>query len=254
MRYITDEQGDIVAVERDGEVHAFDPSVWGWDPASLKPVAAEISRPVSALRYLPNVAVIEGPGSRFVPGPRNNRKLTWGSFVDGAAPPAAVRSDNGHGTLAYMGRLSEAVGYVATNLGRTGGLTSPVLISDHVGGRLIRVSYDPPLIRAGEGIVYVIEDGHAIKVGYTAGQLLTHMAGLQTGNPRLLRPIAEIRHATDTLEARLHRGLTPWRLIGEWFAREPLIEAANQAGGFDLWLRKLAARDHLDLVVHPPYR
>jgi hypothetical protein len=77
----------------------------------------------------------------------------------------AVQSKDGHGTLGYLNRLSEAVGHVALRL-QVDADRSPMLIHDFVGGRLLRVTYTPPRPTAsGFGTVYVLEDGSGIKIG-----------------------------------------------------------------------------------------
>lgn len=211
-------------------------------------------RSVDALRALPGFDVQEARCQRLVPGPRT-RKSTWGKWVDGSAPPAALVSRDGQdGTLGYYNRLSEAVGLVALRL-PVMPERSPMLIYDFVAGRLFRVTYTPPApTPAGLGTVYVLEDGFGIKVGYTNGSVAKRIGELQTGNPRRITVIAEIGSATPELEDHIHSKLNEWNITGEWFARGPLVAQAASEGGFESWLRKLAGEHDWPIAVHPPYK
>lgn len=250
--YVTDDVGDVHQMVEDGVARPFDPAVWGWDSAALRAASRELRRSVEALHLVPEFQVDEAPAERFVPGPRG-RRWTWGNFADGHAPPAAVRSAGGssEGISGYHSRLSEAVGWVVANFPK-GRIKSPVLINDFVGGRLISVTYKP--VWVGAGTVYVVEDGIGIKVGYTSGTLLQRINGLQTGNPRPLIPILEIRDVSETIEAHLHGRLTEWRMVGEWFSRAPLVAAAGAEGGFRQWIEGLLPAGEWQIEVHPPFR
>lgn len=175
-------------------------------------------------------------------------------MVDGEAPPAAVLSKAGTGTLGYFDRLSEAVGNVSIRLPAKPD-RSPMLIFDFVGGRKFTISYQPPAPSlVGLGTVYVLEDGFGVKVGYTSGPVAKRVGELQTGNPRRIAVLAEIGNATYELEEMLHSKLNEWNIGGEWFARGPLVSHATAAGGFGNWLTALIGDDSVSVVVHPPYR
>jgi hypothetical protein len=251
--YITNELGDIHQVDEGGAVTPVDPSDWGWVTPGGRKDHAEMRRSIDALRALPGFDVEEQTCDRFEPGPRT-RKSTWGKWVDGSAPPAAVLSRDGKdGTLGYYDRLSEAVGNVALRLPAMPE-RSPMLIYDFVAGRLFRVAYTPPApTPAGLGTVYILEDGFGIKVGYTNGSVAKRIGELQTGNPRRITVIAEIGSATSELEDHIHTKLNEWNITGEWFARGPLVAQAASAGGFENWLRKLVGDAEWPIAVHPPY-
>ncbi|MFT3851958.1 MAG: GIY-YIG nuclease family protein [Ilumatobacteraceae bacterium] len=251
--YITNELGDIYEIDIDGLRAPVDPAVWGWAREGGAHDHADIRRSIDTLRALPGFIVDEQPDQRLVPGPRH-RYATWGRFEDGAAPPVALRSKNGTGTLAYLNRLSEAVGHVALRL-PVDPDRSPMLIHDFVGGRLFRATYERPAPAAdGRGTVYVLEDGSGIKIGYTQGPVAKRIAELQTGNSRRITTIAEAHNATPELEALLHAKLSEWNVTGEWFARDHLVAQAAAAGGFGVWLQRLAGHDRWPVTVHPPYR
>jgi Meiotically up-regulated gene 113 len=164
-----------------------------------------------------------------------------------------VLSRNGDGTLGYLDGLSEAVGHVALRLPVMPD-RSPMLIYDLVVGRLFRVSYTPPApTPLGFGTVNVLADGVGIKIGYTNGPVAKRIGELQTGNPRRITVVAEIGRATIELEALLLSKLNEWNIIGEWFARGPLLSQAASAGGFGSWLRKLVGDEDWPITVHPPY-
>lgn len=65
------------------------------------------------------------------------------------------------------------------------------------------------------GWVYLITDGSAVKVGYSATPDVRQMT-LQTGNPRPLRVLC-LWPGTRVLERSLQTLLEPTRLKGEWF-------------------------------------
>jgi hypothetical protein len=58
----------------------------------------------------------------------------------------------------------------------------PYLVDDFVGGRLIKVTYEPPpLVPGGAGTVYVLDDGDAIKIGHTKDKMVFKwLKGAQT--------------------------------------------------------------------------
>lgn len=255
MRYITNELGDIAQVEEDGVRRPMDPSDWGWVRAGGRKARVEARWPIDTLRAMPGFTVEKHPRTPFVPGPKV-RSARWDHFVDGAAPPAAVLSKGGsqEGTLAYWDRLSEAIAHVGQVL-PAAPHRSPMLIHDFVGGRLFRVSYATPAPSpTGLGTVYVLEDGFAIKVGFTDGPVAKRIAGLQTGNPRTITVIAEIGGATADTEALLHRALGEWNVKGEWFARDAIVAHAAAAGGFKRFLESVLETPGWTVVVHPPYQ
>jgi hypothetical protein len=251
--YITNELGDVYQVDMDGVRSPVDPSGWGWMKEGGVHDHADLRRSIDSLRAMPGFVVEELPAVRYVPGPKR-RGVTWGRFEDGSAPPAAVQSKDGRGTLGYLNRLSEAVGHVALRL-PVDPSRSPMLIHDFVGGRLFRVTFTPPLPPAsGFGTVYVLEDGSGVKIGYTNGPVAKRIGELQTGNSRRITLVAEMSNATPELEALIHSKLDEWNVTGEWFARDQLVAQAAAVGGFGPWLQRLAGSDDWPVTVHPPYR
>jgi len=87
--------------------------------------------------------------------------------------------------------------------------------------------------------VYVLDDGDAFKIGFTAGYVAVRVAGLQTGNPRLIRTVATVAPTTDAVEAHRHARLGAWNRRGEWFDRTGVVELVNAAGGWEPLLRAL---------------
>jgi hypothetical protein len=84
----------------------------------------------------------------------------------------------------------------------------------------------------------VLDDGDAFKIGHTTGPPALRVAGLQTGNPRVIRAVATIAGASPEVEAHLHRELAEWIRRGEWFEREPIENKVERAGGWAAFLRQ----------------
>lgn len=197
--YLTNDAGDIWAEELpDGSRREVDPSVWGWHGAQAED-PAEDRRTLGAVRSLPGFSVEVTAGSRFIPGPRPDRSKEW---VDGAAPPTHAESRDGvGGTRAYLDRLSDGLGRSVKALTSRPD-RSPFLVHDHVGGRVLRVSFAPPPPGpGGDGKVYLVSDGLGIKIGFTTSSVASRIAGLQTGNPRLIEPLATVNGVTDAVES-----------------------------------------------------
>lgn len=205
MGYRVDAAGDVYARDRDGGVRSdeVDPDAWGWGSPAHR-IPAEQRATLDELAALPGFTVEVVPIPRVVPGPRPDRS-TWPHWTDGAAPPASYESAGG--ANGHFSRLSEALGYVAGSL-PANPASSPYVVHDLVGGRRIEVGYTPPPVGpGGEGVVYVVDDGVAIKVGHTVGPPAVRIKGLQTGNPRLIVTLATIAAASPAVEAHLHRRL-----------------------------------------------
>ena len=77
-----------------------------------------------------------------------------------------------------------------------------------------------------EGCVYFIrsEKTHAIKIGFTAGQVEKRLSSLQTAHPYKLQLLATIP-GTLEYEKSLHERFASFRLEGEWFQPHPDILA-----------------------------
>ena len=252
MRYLVNEAGDIYGQRRDdGTVKAVDPDQWGW--RSREDAApADLRRTIHQVRALPGftVTVVElGPKGKFIPGPRH-RGVKWMEWAEGAAPPAAIESGggvegsaspgpaSGH-TLAYFNRLSDALGRVAERLPARPE-RSPFVVHDFVQGRYIEIVYLAPFIGpGGEGVVYVVDDGDAFKIGHTLGPPAGRIASLQTGNPRVIQTVATIAAASPDVENHLHEALAQWTRMGEWFEREPILKKVAEAGGWSAYLKSV---------------
>jgi hypothetical protein len=156
-----------------------------------------------------------------------------------------------NGTRAYYDRLSDALGRTWERLVREPEC-GPFLVYDFVGGRLIRVTYDPPpLTPGGAGTVYVLDDGDAIKIGHTVKQVALRIASLQTGNPRVIRTIATIAEASSEVESHLHNAFAEWNRRGEWFDRDKLHALAEAAGGWESLLHKHLEGDGWHITLAP---
>ena len=70
---------------------------------------------------------------------------------------------------------------------------------------------------SGLGTVYIVTDGHAVKIGFTSKTVKERVAQLQTGNPR---PITVLSAFSGTIadEQRIHAALSENNVSGEWFA------------------------------------
>lgn len=231
-----------------------DPDQWGWVQRGGRKDHAELRRPLESLDELPDFRTETVAGRSATPGSRV-RGSSLEHPIEGHAPPAVLESRNGvDGTRAYFNRLSDAVGKAVVRL-LTDPTASPMLIHDLVGGRVVRVFYEPGLRPDSKaGTVYVIEDGFGIKIGYTMGVVAKRIAGLQTGNSRPLSAIAEIHNAPLSVEEHLHASLAAWSLRGEWFDRAKLMAQATNVGGVEAWLRSVLGPGDWRITVHPPYR
>lgn len=107
-----------------------------------------------------DVASLLGLAAVDTPGWRGRRA---------ALPPAAAESRGGNGTLAYYSRRSDALGDVVEQLPHRPE-RSPFIVHDFVTGVRLTISYTaPPIGPTGDGVVYVVDDGDAIKIGHTVG-------------------------------------------------------------------------------------
>lgn len=239
LPYVTNDLGDIYGRRRDdGTVEPFDPDEFGW-VRPRRQLPTESRRSLDQIETLPGFSVTVEPGLQLVPGRRPQRlprKLQWET---GAAPPAAVESGAGFGgRQVTYDRLTNALGILARRLPPRPD-RSPAIVHDFVGGRRIIVDYQPPpLERGGAGTVYVLDDGEAFKIGYTNGFVAARVADLQTGNPRLIRTVAEVGSASPDVEKHLQAEFDQWARRGEWFERAPLERLAADAGGWEGLLRR----------------
>lgn len=250
LSYVTNDVGDIYGRRRDdGTVEPFDPDGFGWCGSKNRP---KIHRSLDQVETLPGFSVTVEPGPQFVPGARPPRSRPWLGWKDGSAPPAAAASKGGvDGTMGFNDRLSDAMGHVAERLSRRPD-RSPFIVHDFVGGRRFIVEYrPPPLEPGGPGTVYLLDDGDAFKIGFTNGYVAARVAALQTGNPRLIRTVAEVGSAGEGVEAHLHAEFGRWNRRGEWFERAPLEELAAEAGGWEeLLRRRLPPPGDWDIIIY----
>lgn len=85
-----------------------------------------------------------------------------------------------------------------------------------------QATFDDLVIEDGEGLVYFITDGTAVKIGHTTKAVTERLAQLQTGNPRVLTVLRTMPGSLED-EKRLH-DLFAGRLMrpnSEWFAIHP---------------------------------
>lgn len=255
---ITNHLGDVVEIRQtDGTVRSVDPSTWGWLRADGANDPGERRRPVGSLIWLPGFTLSEGEEIQsFVPGPK--LPGSWMEWRPGHAPAAAVEtSDAGGGTRAYFDRISDAAGHVADALPRRRRTNRAPRMElwDFVAGRLYRVAYKPTgTAKANAGRVYLLDDGVAVKVGFTTGPVAVRVNDLQTGNPRPISVMAEIVGATVETELALHDELSEANVSGEWFARQAVVDRIWTAGSVEQWLRTCRGVGRRRIDVHPPYR
>jgi hypothetical protein len=252
--YRVNDAGDVYAVVDGSSETAFEPEQFGWAAPSGRTTPDE-RRTLDQVASLPGFEVRVETGPLFVPGPRPLRSVPWGAWSDGAAPPVAAESKGGQeGTLAYGDRLTDALGLVVQRL-PVRPERSPFVVHDFVGGRRIEITFTPaPLEPGGGGQVYVLDDGHAYKIGHTTGQVAARIAGLQTGNPRVIRTVASIAPATDAVEAHLHTQFATWYLRGEWFRRDDITDAVTAAGGWRNFLALHLPPGDWRIEVQPDYK
>ncbi len=242
--------GDVVARMTDGVEVSLDPDEWGWLGKGGKNRPGK-RRAISHLEALPGFTVAITPGPRFEPGPKLRRNPGWRKWAAGSAPAAAALSKAGEGgTRAMFDRLSDALGLVAHELPRNPD-RAPFHVYDFVGGQFIEVGFNPPPpLPTGQGTVYLLDDGAGVKIGYTGGSVASRVGSLQTGNPRRISVLAEVRPADEAVEAHLHRSFARYALIGEWFSRAGLLERAASAGGLKQMLAGCLPNGDWTIVVH----
>jgi hypothetical protein len=173
------------------------------------------------------------------------------SWAPGSAPPAAAESKGGEGgTLAYFDRLSDALGRVMERLPSDPD-RSPFVVHDFVSGHRIEIVYTPPPVGpGGEGVVYVLDDGDALKIGHTLGPPAARVASLQIGNPRRISTVTTIASASSQVEAPLQNQLAAWNRRGEWFERAPILKEVARAGGWERFFRENLPDAEWIITIH----
>lgn len=249
----TDSSGDVFEQLIDGQWQPFNPERFGWATPRHR-LGADLRRSVDQLSALPGFVVTESPGDQLVPGPRPSRSILWGKWTNGEAPPAAAQSRAGNrGTLSYMDRLSDAFGLVASWL-PIKPERSPFVVNDFVNGRVFEISFTPaPLSPSGDGVVYLLDDGDAFKIGHTRSHVAARISGLQTGNPRVIRAVATIGPANESVESELHTRLGQWALRGEWFKRDGILAEVVRVGSWEQFLRETLDGANWDIHIYAPY-
>ena len=247
VRYLTNALGDVYARLVDGHEEPVNPDDWNWGTGE-----AEHRRSVEEIQGLPYFTVTVKEGPRILPGPKPRRPKPFFKSSPGAAPPARATSKGG--ASGKYSRLSDALGYAVWSLPRNP-QSNPFQIDDLVGGRSIMIDYAPPPPQPeGQGFVYIVEDGLAVKIGYTAGPAASRVDDLQTGNPRLISVIATISGASDIVELHLHHEFAKWNVRGEWFDRSNLLALAREGGGWKNLIYSRLPPGDWDVAVFPPYR
>lgn len=247
-RFLVNAAGDIYARELpDGSSEVVDPDEWGWAGPDHR-VPAEHRYTIDELAALPGITVSVTADKSFVPGPKQ-RSGRWMEWPNGAAPPAHYSAKRGAG--GYFSRFSDVLGYVAASLPRNPE-SSPYRVHDFVQGHRLEIHYKPPPVGpGGPGLVYVLDDSHALKFGHTTRAPAIRVNDLQTGNPRPLRTMATIAPASPSVESHLHRKLDAWLVRGEWYAREPILAAVHDAGGWAPYLQDLLPPGAWEISIHP---
>ena len=251
MPFLTNALGDVYAREVDGREEAVNPDDWGWTSG-----APELRRRVEDVQALPGYTVTVTPDPKLlhVPGPRPKRSKGSLKWDNGAAPAAVALSKAGASDCAigHYGRLTDALAWATSALPRNP-QSRPFHVWDLLTGQLIVVDYQPVVAPGGVGSVYVVEDGLGVKIGHTSGQVAIRIAGLQTGNPRLISTVATIADASEVVEAHLHSQFAEWAMQGEWFDRNKILALARAAGGWRELLRRHLPGDDWDIVLEAPY-
>lgn len=231
--YEVDELGDVVGLRSQaGELDPVEPDSWGWTGPKNRP-EREGRLGLDDLRGRRRYQISVEQGTALIPGPDNQQYAEWEAWPAGAAPPAAVLSKSGEGTLGYFSRLSEALGHTAERLERDPD-QGPFIVFDRVGGRVINVAYlAPDPVPSGIGLVYFVTDGHYIKIGTTSGTVGSRIRGMQTGNPNVIRPILTILGAGEEVEQQLHERFEVHHKSGEWFSLDGLQSEADAHGGWE---------------------
>lgn len=245
--YLTNDAGDIWGRRLDDGAVEVDPGDWGW--AGGKTVyPPEHRRTLESVQALPDFTVEVFPGPTIIPGP----KARTTNRSDGCAPPAVLDSKDGKGTRENLDRLSDALGKATEALIKDPE-RSPFVVHDHVGGRVIRISFvPPPPGLGGSGKVYFVTDGVGIKIGYTTVTVARRVDGLKTGNPNPITALVTVHGVTEQVEERLHAAFDEHRMEGEWFHWQPLVTAALAVGGWEhLVLQHLGDGDWR-VEVHQP--
>lgn len=87
-----------------------------------------------------------------------------------------------------------------------------------------RTTWPPEALR-GTGWLYFIGPDHGpIKIGFTTRDPGVRLAQLQTGHPDRLHVIFAFRVTSTHAETALHRSMDQWRVRGEWFEEDAVIE------------------------------
>lgn len=247
VQYVTNALGDVYARVVDGREERVNPDDWNWGTGQ-----AEKRRSVEEIQGLPYFTVTVEDGPSILPGPKPKRPKALFQSDPGAAPPARAKSNGG--ASGKYSRLSDALGYAVWTLPRNP-QSNPFRVDDLVAGRLIVIDYSPPPPPPeGKGLVYIVEDGLGIKIGYTAGPAASRVADLQTGNPRLISVIATISGASDIVELHLHNEFAQWNVRGEWFDRSSVLALAREEGGWKELIQTRLPPGAWQIAVFPPYR
>lgn len=253
--YEVDAAGDVVAVVQGGVATPFDPSAFGWLKADgLNDPGPADRQSLADIEKMSDFTVGFTEIRPFVPGPKATTH-SWRAWEPGTAPPAALETDDGKGggTRAYYDRLTDALGRAVE---RARGVQTPTLFLafDFVSGQLITLDHPAPAAAIDAATIYLIDDGYGIKIGVTWSSGNARLRTLQTGNPRPLHLLAEVRGAPHTLESELwqivERETRAKPLKGEWFERAPLLQAMESAGGTKAWLESLAPVRGFEVVAH----
>ncbi len=247
IQYLTNALGDVYGRVIDGREERVNPDDWNWGTGQ-----PEKRRSLEEIEGLPYFTVNVEEGLSIPPGPKPKRPKPFFRSDAGAAPPARATSNGG--ASGKYSRLSDALGYAVWSLPRNP-QSNPFRVDDLVAGRLIRIDYSPPPPQPeGKGLVYVIEDGLGVKIGYTVGPAASRVADLQTGNPRLISVIATISGASDIVELHLHNQFAKWNVRGEWFDRSNLLALAREEGGWNNLIHSRLHAGDWHITVFPPYR
>jgi hypothetical protein len=232
----------------DGSTEVVDPDDWDWaGPDHHVPLEGRYT--IDELTMLPGFSLAIAPDVSFTPGPKR-RSGTWMRWENGSAPPAHYSAQRG--ASGYFGRLSEVLGYTAASLPRNPE-SSPYRVHDFVQGRRIEIHYSAPDVGpGGDGLVYVLDDGFALKFGHTTRAPAIRVNELQTGNPRTLRTIATVAPASEAIESHLQGQLGAYFVRGEWYQRDPILTAVSDAGGWTTYLQYLLPHGTWDITTYQP--
>jgi hypothetical protein len=103
------------------------------------------------------------------------------------------------------------------------------------------------------GVVYFIQDGESIKIGFCLKKPEKRLAALQTGNSNTLRLLGHVS-GSEMHETLLHRHFSRFRIQGEWFSSAILakVQEILNCSSLEEWLKRNNPEPPSPAPVGPP--